>query len=647
MHLKPNVFRIGFIGVDIFYVLSGFLMTKILCEKKFSTTSISTFYLRRFKRIVPLYLLVVLATYIYGYFALLYPDRKQIADDLLWVCTFTSNCQPIFEKLGYWDQLSTYRFFVHTWSLAVELQYYAIVPIIIGSAMLCSKTSRLIVFVLLVASSLCFQLRSEPKISYGFLLSRIWQFMCGSIAYQAAEVQSRVEDGKSYKPLPVLECDDVGLNNNVSSTAKHTVLSAKDTLASALATVGFIVLTGLVIASPQIVTDHGARIASTFIAAAIIFLDSDAYCFTNKVIVYCGDISYVLYLVHWPIIVAVRYHYDSQHLGLAAVLVVVLLSFGISIGVHHSIEQFFMSSGFLPSALCVLGCYIYILMTVPEYVAEPTLKGAISNTSKEYAIKWNLLEDQKVYYAHPCKPDRDTANYTGFTEEPQLRCVAEGKGTAKILLIGNSIAYRAYPLIHNILEGRYKTFRLYSRSSCPPLSNWCAKFSAATRLVVEHEMPDILMNIHHTLHPPFVAPFNDSKTDRIFNEFQSNVNFFSNFSKHIVIDMPYYKYPNTRTALLLAKRLQQGLPPGDDLVVTWKQYINQTRFHRQRIASIECDKCIINDVAKVLFHDGLFYTYDPKTFLARLGDGSHMTPVGLELLRPLYKKILDDLLLGL
>ncbi|VDP04216.1 unnamed protein product [Heligmosomoides polygyrus] len=164
MHLKPNVFRIGFIGVDIFYVLSGFLMTKILCEKKFSTTSISTFYLRRFKRIVPLYLLVVLATYIYGYFALLYPDRKQIADDLLWVCTFTSNCQPIFEKLGYWDQLSTYRFFVHTWSLAVELQYYAIVPIIIGSAMLCSKTSRLIVFVLLVASSLCFQLRSEPKV---------------------------------------------------------------------------------------------------------------------------------------------------------------------------------------------------------------------------------------------------------------------------------------------------------------------------------------------------------------------------------------------------------------------------------------------------------------------------------------------------
>lgn len=85
MHLKPNVFRIGFIGVDMwvvlaflqhtneqeflfrFYVLSGFLMTKILCEKKFSTTSISTFYLRRFKRIVPLYLLVVLATYICGF----------------------------------------------------------------------------------------------------------------------------------------------------------------------------------------------------------------------------------------------------------------------------------------------------------------------------------------------------------------------------------------------------------------------------------------------------------------------------------------------------------------------------------------------------------------------------------------------------
>ncbi|KAK6013619.1 hypothetical protein OSTOST_10963 [Ostertagia ostertagi] len=64
MHLRPQLFRIGFIGVDMFFVLSGFLMTKILREKEFSITSIRIFYLRRFKRIVPIYMLVVVGIYI-------------------------------------------------------------------------------------------------------------------------------------------------------------------------------------------------------------------------------------------------------------------------------------------------------------------------------------------------------------------------------------------------------------------------------------------------------------------------------------------------------------------------------------------------------------------------------------------------------
>ncbi|KAK6041530.1 acyltransferase [Cooperia oncophora] len=118
MHIRPQLFRIGFIGVDMFFVLSGFLMTKILREKEFSLTSIRIFYSRRFKRIIPLYILVVVATYIYGYFYLLYPDRKQLLDDLQWVCTFSSNLQPLFQKLGYWDQV-TFCFYIRLFTFGV------------------------------------------------------------------------------------------------------------------------------------------------------------------------------------------------------------------------------------------------------------------------------------------------------------------------------------------------------------------------------------------------------------------------------------------------------------------------------------------------------------------------------------------------
>ncbi|RCN25342.1 hypothetical protein ANCCAN_28947, partial [Ancylostoma caninum] len=104
MHLRPNSFRLGFVGVDMFFVLSGFLMTKILFKNKMSLNSVGSFYMRRFKRIVPLYMLLAAATYTYGYFCLLVPHRKQIVDDLVWVYTYSSNIQPIFQKLGYWDQ---------------------------------------------------------------------------------------------------------------------------------------------------------------------------------------------------------------------------------------------------------------------------------------------------------------------------------------------------------------------------------------------------------------------------------------------------------------------------------------------------------------------------------------------------------------
>ncbi|CAJ0604890.1 unnamed protein product, partial [Cylicocyclus nassatus] len=73
-----------------------------------------------------------------------------------------------------------------------------------------------------------------------------------------------------------------------------------------------------------------------------------------------------------------------------------------------------------------------------------------------------------------------------------MRCVAKGNATAKVLILGNSIAYRAYPLIHNILKGRYRSLRLYARGGCPSLSNWCADFTKATRKVVQHEKPDIV-----------------------------------------------------------------------------------------------------------------------------------------------------------
>ncbi|KAK6736845.1 hypothetical protein RB195_019499 [Necator americanus] len=431
--------------------------------------------------------------------------------------------------------------------------------------------------------------------------------MCGSIAYEYLEGR---QTANTYQLLSHQDNDEP--HRTTRRVPQKRAPALHDT---AFTTAIFFTLLQLVLVSPDFVSDDVARIFSTLLAGITIYVNSNSLCLANPVIVYCGDISYVLYLIHWPVIVAARYYTDTQQLSIGATIVVLLVSFGVSIVVHHSAEKFFIASGVLPALICVAACYIFVFGTETEYLKSPPLESIDPNSSKiKYAIEWNLREDRKVFFQLPCDADNDTQLYTKYKGEPQLRCVAQcailhftlfslfskpkkGNGTANVLLIGNSIAYRAYPLIHDIMKGRFSTLRLFARSSCPALSNWCKEFSSATRSVVQHVKPDILMNIHHSTHPPFVAPITDLKSDLIFNQFQANVDFFSKYSKYIVIDMPYYKYPVLRTGAVLAKRFQQGLPPGDDLVVTWEQYINQTQYHRRRISSIKCKKCIINDVA--------------------------------------------------
>ncbi|CAJ0607368.1 unnamed protein product [Cylicocyclus nassatus] len=461
MHLKPKTYRFGFVGVDIFFVLSGYLMSRMLKHK--GTTAVSTMDF--------------------------YGRRGQLVNDLLWVCTFTSNLQPVFQRLGYFEQLTKFRFFVHTWSLGVELQYYLIAPVITKIASYCTNNIRLMFLLFLAVPSAAFQLYTPPNISYGFPVSRIWQFLCGAIVNELTTLPS-------------------------TTTHEYELLSNQD---------------------------HRKQ-------------DADK-----------------------------RDHYTLEHMS-----------------------------------------------NLQKQKAPGT------DQEIDYAIEWNMRQLSGDVHL-PCGKD-DTQLHSKF-KGIQWRCVASGNGTANIILVGNSFARRAYPLIHNILKGRYRKFRLLAASGCAPLLNWCSSFSGAVREMVQRERPDIVLDIHYDI----VGPVEDIETDMTYNQYQSNINFISNFTRFIVIDMPYFKH-NFLIGAELARKLRHGLSLGDEFVVTWKQYIKQTRSTRIFRSSINCTKCIFNDIAEGLFQSGSFLTYDPVTFLARISDTHHLTPVGLELLRPLYTRILEKLL---
>lgn len=115
-HLWPNIFPSGFLGVDIFFILSGFLMTKIFFKipshETFGLNLVLNFYYRRIKRIIPGYLITILFVVIFGRFVMLQTDFDFLKIDAFYAIFFVSNYQSVFKQRNYFDMVSVfYRVF--------------------------------------------------------------------------------------------------------------------------------------------------------------------------------------------------------------------------------------------------------------------------------------------------------------------------------------------------------------------------------------------------------------------------------------------------------------------------------------------------------------------------------------------------------
>jgi len=123
-HAFPTQLQGGFVGVDIFFVISGYLISTIIYnEVEKDSFSFRQFYFRRIKRIFPALLLVLSVTWLFGWFVL-YPDEfKQLGKHVVGGLTFVSNFVLLIE-MGYFDNASETKPLLHLWSLGIEEQFY-------------------------------------------------------------------------------------------------------------------------------------------------------------------------------------------------------------------------------------------------------------------------------------------------------------------------------------------------------------------------------------------------------------------------------------------------------------------------------------------------------------------------------------------
>lgn len=179
-----GLFGGGYVGVDVFFVISGYLITTIILEAKAQERfSIAKFYERRARRILPALFLVVLCSAVVGWFWLLPLDFEEFSKSVSYVSLFLSNVF-FYKQSGYFDTAAELKPLLHTWSLAVEEQYYVLFPLLIGFLCKVRRSAIPHVLVLLGGASLVYAeltVSIRPAAAFYLLPARFWELMLGSL----------------------------------------------------------------------------------------------------------------------------------------------------------------------------------------------------------------------------------------------------------------------------------------------------------------------------------------------------------------------------------------------------------------------------------------------------------------------------------
>src|SRR5258706_216224 len=327
-HAGIKIFSGGFVGVDIFFVISGYLITTIILrEINENEFSLAKFYERRIRRIFPALFATLLITLLTS--ALLFSTKefKDFSQSLLATTLFTTNIL-FWSQSGYFDAPSTLKPLLHTWSLAVEEQFYIFFPLLLSflARYIRPKLNLTLLGIALASFALnIYNLNHDTSGAFYLAHMRIWELLIGSLLATkmiASKINLHIGNLLSLIGLVMLAIPIFLYTND---TPFPGIAASIPTLGTAL-----IIYSGIE--------------NKTFIGRILSFWP----------IVFIGQISYSLYLWHWPIIVFARYYaiIELTALETAAVLLIIFI---LSILSWHFIEKPFRQRSFLKNR----GIFVY------------------------------------------------------------------------------------------------------------------------------------------------------------------------------------------------------------------------------------------------------------------------------------------------
>lgn len=493
-HFQPNLAQGGFVGVDIFFVISGFLMTNIIMRGIYENNfSLLSFYGSRIRRIVPALIFMCGTVLIVGFFILLPQDYEFLGKHVRDSVTFISN-YTYEREAGYFDQESKSKWILHTWSLSVEWQFYLIYPILLLSIMKSKiKNIKILLFLITILSFFwCLHLGGFDRTSvYYQLTSRAWELLVGSLAYfYCFNKHSRKINAVGWMLII----------SSVFFIDEHYVWPSNYTLIPIVGTL-FVLL-----------SNQSGSFSNNY--------------FVRKI----GLFSYSIYLWHWPIVVGINYFELS---GFSVVLGI-LLSFILGAFSYHVIEPVGRIKGKNSLIIILLGTII--IYVISSYIRD-----------EGFPNRFTLSKDVREIYSNiqgtplkKCSTRKAKDACRLFSDNPSWA------------VFGDSHSFELAYALGKLLEPNNDGVIEYSRSGCPLILNdenvlfdqLCAEWrdSVINEILLNKKLENIVMinrynedlfGKNELNYPILPDQYNTQHREAFFNDIETTIARLSDAGKKI------------------------------------------------------------------------------------------------------------------
>jgi peptidoglycan/LPS O-acetylase OafA/YrhL len=437
-HAFPSALPGGFIGVDVFFVISGFLISTIIfgsLERR--AFSLREFYARRIKRIFPALLLVLLACYAFGWFTLFADEFKQIGKHLAGGAGFISNIL-LWDESGYFDTSAEVKPLLHLWSLGIEEQFYIAWPLILWLAWKC-RINLLLLTVVGALGSFAWNLHgvaSGAPAAFYMPEQRAWELLVG-----AAAAYLELRHGSLFtRAATRVDSAAADVGSSEPSTSRNAVLRNLSGLVGA-ALLGY----GLYAIRPAKPFPGAWALLPTFGTVLIISAGANAwlnrFLLALRPLVWIGLISFPLYLWHWPILsfaTIIESGTPALHVRVLAVLLAIVLA----ALTYRFLERPLRTSQGRFKVPVLIGVMVLVGaagLTTFELNGLPkraVVKDAEYFNSQFVGPHWEYSTNDTCTKRYPFKEANDYGWWF---------CIANRDAAPTLLLLGDSYANHLYP----------------------------------------------------------------------------------------------------------------------------------------------------------------------------------------------------------